>query len=78
MQMYLFVLHIWSFAYNFNKNRGIKNLMYTFYILRMTFFCHKINSQFLVDRVSVPSPIVLDVLMDTMARDRAHMYLFSV
>ena len=31
-----------------------------------------------VDRVSVPSPIVIDVLMDTMARDRAHMYLFTV
>ena len=33
---------------------------------------------FRLDRVSVPSPIVIDVLMDTMARDRAHMYLFSV
>ena len=31
-----------------------------------------------VDRVSVPSPIAIDILMDTMARDRAHMYLFSV
>ena len=31
-----------------------------------------------VDRVSVTSPIVIAVLMDTMARDRAHMYLFSV
>ena len=31
-----------------------------------------------VDRVSVPSPIVIDILMDTMARDRAHMHLFSV
>ena len=31
-----------------------------------------------LDRVSVPSPIAIDVLMDTMARDRAHMYLFSV
>ena len=30
-----------------------------------------------IDRVSVPSPIVIDMLMDTMARDRAHMYLFS-
>ena len=31
-----------------------------------------------VDRVSVPSPIAVDILMDAMARDRAHMYLFSV
>ena len=31
-----------------------------------------------LDRVSVPSPTVIDILMDTMARDRAHMYLFSV
>ena len=36
-----------------------------------------------LDRVSVPSPIAIDILMDTMAegfnlRDRAHMYLFSV
>ena len=31
-----------------------------------------------VDRVSVPSPIVIDMLMDTMARDRVPMYLFSV
>ena len=30
-----------------------------------------------IDRVSVPSPIAIDMLMDTMARDRAHMYLFS-
>ena len=29
-----------------------------------------------IDRVSVPSPIAIDILMDTMARDRAHMYLF--
>ena len=30
-----------------------------------------------VDRVSVPSsPIAIEILMDTMARDRAHMYLF--
>ena len=36
------------------------------------------QSQLHIDRVSVPSPIVIDVLMDTMARDRAHMYLFSV
>ena len=35
-------------------------------------------SYFSIDRVSVPSPIAIDVLMDTMARDRAHMYLFSV
>ena len=32
----------------------------------------------MIDRVSVPSPIAIDILMDTMARDRAHMYLFSV
>ena len=32
----------------------------------------------LLDRVSVPSPIAIDILMDTMARDRAHMYWFSV
>ena len=31
-----------------------------------------------LDRVSVPSPIAIDMLMDKMARDRAHMYLFSV
>ena len=31
-----------------------------------------------VDRVSVPSPIAIDILLDTMARDRAHMYLFFV
>ena len=31
-----------------------------------------------IDRVSVPSPIAIDILMDTMARDRARMYLFSV
>ena len=31
-----------------------------------------------LDRVSVLSPIAIDILMDTMARDRAHMYLFSV
>ena len=30
------------------------------------------------DRVSVPSPIAMDILMDTMARDRVHMYLFCV
>ena len=28
-----------------------------------------------LDRVSVLSPIAIDILMDTMARDRAHMYL---
>ena len=31
-----------------------------------------------LDRVSVPSPIAFDILMDTMARDRVHMYLFFV
>ena len=31
-----------------------------------------------IDRVSVPSLIAIDKLVDTMARDRAHMYLFSV
>ena len=31
-----------------------------------------------LDRVSVPSPIAIDILMDTMARDRVHMYRFSV
>ena len=31
-----------------------------------------------LDRVSVPSPIATNILMDAMARDRAHMYLFSV
>ena len=31
-----------------------------------------------LDRVSVPLPIAIDILMDTMARDRAHVYLFSV
>ena len=25
-----------------------------------------------------PSPIAIDILMDTMARDRVHMYLFFV
>ena len=34
------------------------------------------NSKNKLDRVSVPSPIAIDILMDTMARDRAHMYLF--
>ena len=34
--------------------------------------------QYTLDRVSVLSPIAIDILMDTMARDRAHMYLFSV
>ena len=33
---------------------------------------------FTVDRVSVPSPIAIDILKDAMARDRVHMYLFSV
>ena len=32
----------------------------------------------LLDRVSVLSPIAINILMDTMARDRVHMYLFSV
>ena len=32
----------------------------------------------MLDRVSVLSPIAIDILMDTMARDRAHMYLFFV
>ena len=31
-----------------------------------------------LDRVSVPSPIAIDILMDTMARDRAHVLVFSV
>ena len=31
-----------------------------------------------LDRVSVPSPMSIDILMDTMARDRVPMYLFSV
>ena len=31
-----------------------------------------------IDQVSVPSPTAFEKLMDTMARDRAHMYLFSV
>ena len=35
------------------------------------------GARFSIDRVSVPSPIAVDILMDTMARDRAHMYLFS-
>ena len=39
---------------------------------------HTDSAANLVDRVSVPSPIAIDILMDTMARDRAHMYLFSV
>ena len=38
----------------------------------------KVKSRSHLDRVSVPSPIAIDVLMDTMARDRAHIYLFSV
>ena len=32
----------------------------------------------MLDRVSVPSPIAIDILKDATARDRAHMYLFSV
>ena len=41
---------------------------------------HKINRPDIsghshqVDRVSVPSPIAIDMLMDTMARDRVHIY----
>ena len=31
-----------------------------------------------LDRVSVPLPIAIDFLMDTMARDRLPIYLFSV
>ena len=31
-----------------------------------------------IDQVSVPSPIAIDILMDTMVRDRVPMYLFSV
>ena len=31
-----------------------------------------------LDRVSVPSPIAIEILMDALARDRARMYLFSV
>ena len=30
----------------------------------------------LLDRVFVPSPIAIGILMDVMVRDRAHMYLF--
>ena len=41
-------------------------------------FTLEIVLPYLIDRVSVPSPIAIDILMDTMARDRAHMYLFSV
>ena len=36
------------------------------------------DTALLLDRVSVPSPIAIDILMDTMARDRVHMYVFSV
>ena len=36
------------------------------------------ESRVVLDRVSVPSPIAFDILMDTMARDRVPMYLFSV
>ena len=39
---------------------------------------HSVETPLTLDRVSVPSPIAIDVLMDTMAGDRAHMYLFSV
>ena len=35
---------------------------------------HICATRLVIDRVSVPSPIVTDILMDTMARDRAHMY----
>ena len=35
-------------------------------------------SVFQLDRASVPSPIAIEILMDTMARDRVPMYLFSV
>ena len=31
-----------------------------------------------LDGVSVPSPMAIDMLIDIMAKDRAHMYLFSV
>ena len=40
--------------------------------------CELFWSRLAVDRVSVPSPIAIDILMDTMARDRVHMYLFFV
>ena len=36
------------------------------------------SSKATVDRVSVPSPIAIDILKDAKARDRVHMYLFSV
>ena len=42
------------------------------------FMAHLLSAGSDIDRVSVPSPIAIDMLMDTMARDRAHMYLFSV
>ena len=33
---------------------------------------------YFLDQVSVPTPIAIDILKDAMARDRVHMYLFSV
>ena len=34
--------------------------------------------QLMINRVSVQWPIAIDILMDTMARNRVHMCLFSV
>ena len=47
-------------------------------VMKLTLASHPKVAAKGVDRVSVPSPIAIDILMDTIARDRAHMYLFSV
>ena len=56
-----------------------RSLIFNEYLIGMCIFQHifKMSTK-LLDRVSVPSPIVIDILMDTMARDRVPMYLFSV
>ena len=41
-------------------------------------FCKVLKVDNGIDRVSVPSPIAIDILMDAMVRDRAPVYLFSV
>ena len=56
---------------------NILNLNYINSLILFFSAVNKLSNDYL-DRVSVPSPIAIDILMDTMARDRAHMYWFSV
>ena len=48
------------------------------YICFKALYFNNINSTATLDQVSVKSPIAIDILKDAMARDRVHMYLFSV